>query len=164
MIYGFGEEEMEELSMFSFYVGIDFVKIMVSLIIMTTIGAITDTAIAVASPMYELHHHHPLISRKDLFGFGLRIGRDILGTSTNTIFFAFFGGYLALFIWFIDLSYSLGEIVNSKIFSAEMITIFCAGIGITLIIPITSWITAYALVNMKTSIKTTDENTGKEVI
>ncbi|MFC0469047.1 YibE/F family protein [Halalkalibacter kiskunsagensis] len=149
MIQGFGEEEIEELSIFSLYIGVDFVKIGASVIIMSTIGAITDTAIAVSSPMREIHYHNPQISRKDLFTSGLNIGRDILGTSTNTLFFAFFGGYLALLIWFKDLSYSVGEIVNSKIFSAEMITILCAGIGVTLVIPITSWITAWFLVKGK---------------
>jgi len=59
--------------------------------------------------------------------------------------FAFFGGYLALLIWFKDLSYSVGEIVNSKIFSAEMITLLCAGIGVTMVIPIASWITVLYL-------------------
>lgn len=146
MIQGFGEEETEEMGMFSFYIGIDFVKIAVSVIIMSTIGAIIDAAMAIASPMREMHYHHPGISRKELFRFGLSIGRDILGTSTNTLFFAFFGSYLALLIWFKDLSYSVGEIVNSKIFSSEMITIFCAAIGVTAVIPVTSCITAYFLV------------------
>jgi uncharacterized membrane protein len=149
MIQGFGEEEIEELSMFSIYIGVDFVKVGAAMIIMSTIGAITDVAISIASPMREISHHNPLISRKDLFTFGLSIGKDILGTNTNTLFFAFFGGYLALLIWFKDLSYSVGEIVNSKVFSVEMITILCAGIGIALVIPITSWINAYFLVKNK---------------
>ncbi|MBO1515445.1 YibE/F family protein [Metabacillus bambusae] len=152
MIQGFGEEEIEELSMFSIYIGVDFVKVGAAMIIMSTIGAITDVAISIASPMREISHHNPLISRKDLFTFGLSIGKDILGTNTNTLFFAFFGGYLALLIWFKDLSYSVGEIVNSKVFSVEMITILCAGIGIALVIPITSFITAYFFV------KTRDNN------
>jgi uncharacterized membrane protein len=154
MIQGFGEEEMEELGIFSVYIGVDFVKIGASVIIMSTIGAITDTAIAISSPMREIYYHNPSISRKDLFTSGLSIGKDILGTSTNTLFFAFFGGYLALLIWFKDLSYSTGEIVNSKIFSAEMITILCAGIGVTLVIPITSGITAYFLVKTKNKSET----------
>ena len=133
MIQGFGEEEIDELSIFSLYIGVDFVKIGASVIIMSTIGAITDVAISITSPMREIFNHHPFISRKDLFTSGLSIGKDILGTNTNTLFFAFFGGYMALLFWFKDLSYSLGEIVNSKIFSAEMITIFCAGIGIALL-------------------------------
>ena len=149
MIQGFGEEEIEELSIFSLYIGVDFVKIGASVIIMSTIGAITDVAISITSPMREIFNHNPLISRKDLFASGLSIGKDILGTNTNTLFFAFFGGYMGLLIWFKDLSYSVGKIVNSKIFSAEMITIFCAGIGIALIIPITSWINAYFLVKTR---------------
>ncbi|MFC0561884.1 YibE/F family protein [Halalkalibacter alkalisediminis] len=146
MIQGFGEEELEELSIFSPYVGVDFVKVGASMIIMSTIGAIIDVAISITSPMREIYHHNPTISRKNLFFSGLSIGRDILGTSANTLFFAFFGGYMALLIWYKDLSYSVGQIVNSKIFSVEIITILCAGIGVALIIPITSWITAYFLV------------------
>lgn len=149
MIQGFGEEEVEELSIFSLHIGVDFVKIGASVIIMSTIGAIIDTAMAIASPMREAFHHHPSSSKKELFTFGISIGRDILGTTTNTLFFAFFGGYLALLIWFKDLSYSVGEIINSKIFSAEMITIFCAGTGVALVIPITAMITAYFLVRTR---------------
>lgn len=146
MIQGFSEEEIEELGMYSMYLGVDFVKIGASVIIMSTIGAILDIAISITSPMREIHHHNPTISRKELFLSGMGIGKDILGTSANTIFFAFFGGYLALLIWFKELSYSVGQIINSKVFSAEMITILCAGTGIAIVIPITSWITAYVLV------------------
>ncbi|MFD2133885.1 YibE/F family protein [Pseudogracilibacillus auburnensis] len=149
MIQGFGEEEIDELNVFSLYLGVDFVKIGAAVIIMSTIGAITDVAISITSPMREIFRHHPSISRKELFTSGLTIGKDILGSNTNTLFFAFIGGYLALLIWFKDLSYTFGQIVNSKIFSAEMITIFSAGIGIALIIPISSWINAYYLVKRR---------------
>lgn len=145
MIQGFSEEEIEEIGAFSLFVGVDFVKIGVAMIIMSTIGAIIDLSISISSPMKEIHYHNPGITRKELFTSGLSIGRDILGTSTNTLFFAFFGGYMALLIWFKDLSYSLGEIVNSKVFSSEMIFIGSAGIGVALAIPVTSWITAYFL-------------------
>lgn len=149
MIQGFGEEEIEEISVFSRYLGVDFIKIAAAVIIMSTIGAIIDVAIAITSPMQEIFNHRPTISRKSLFTSGLTIGKDILGSNTNTLFFAFIGGYMALLIWFKDLSYSFGEIANSKIFAAEMITIFCAGIGIALIIPIASWINAYYLIKLR---------------
>ncbi|MGE7925709.1 YibE/F family protein [Viridibacillus arvi] len=148
-IQGFGEESTEELSMFSLYIGVNFAQIGASVIIMSTIGAILDVAISIASSMHEIYHHNPIISRKKLFTSGLNIGKDILGTDTNTLFFAFFGGYLGLLIWFKDLSYSIGEIVNSKVFSTEIITIFCAGIGIALIIPITASVNAYYLLKTR---------------
>lgn len=148
MIQGLGEEEIDELDAFSLYIGVDFVKLGASVVIMSTIGAILDVAISMTSPMREIYIHNPTISKKDLFLSGMSIGKDILGGTTNTLFFAFFGGYLALLIWFKDLSYSIGQIVNSKVFSAEMITVLCAGTGVALIIPITSWITATTLVKM----------------
>ena len=56
---------------FLFYIGVDFVKIGASVIIMSTIGAITDAAIAISSPMREIFYHNPSISRKELFTFGI---------------------------------------------------------------------------------------------
>lgn len=149
MIQGFGEEETEELGMFSLYIGLDFVKIATSVIIMSTIGVITDVAISITSPMREMIRHNEDASQMDLFSFGLSIGRDILGTNANTIFFAFFGGYLALLLWFKDLAYSISEIANSKVFNAEIVIILCGGIGIALVIPIAAWINAYYLINGK---------------
>src|SRR5699024_1123337 len=83
MIQGFGEEEIEEISVFSRYLGVDFVKIAAAVIIMSTIGAIIDVAIAITSPMQEIFNHRPTISRKSLFTSGLTIGKDILGSNTN---------------------------------------------------------------------------------
>ncbi|MFP3324207.1 YibE/F family protein [Planococcus sp. SIMBA_160] len=149
MINGFGEEEVDELSLLSLYIGISFAELAAVVIIISTIGAITDISISITSPMREVYLHNPGMSHRELVQAGFAIGRDLLGTSTNTLFFAFFGSYLGLLIWFKDLSYSLGDIVNSKIFAAEMLTILCAGIGIALVIPIASWITAFLLVRKK---------------
>ncbi len=149
MIQGFGEEQIEELNIFSLYIGVDFVKVGTSMIIMSTIGAITDVAISITSPMREIFRHHPNISRGELFKSGINIGRDILGSNTNTLFFAFFGSYMGLLIWFKDMTYSLGEIVNSKVFTGEMMIILCAGIGIALITPIAAWINAVYLVRRR---------------
>lgn len=148
-IQGFGVEEIEELSFFNFYIGLDFLKIAICTIIMGSIGAITDTAISISSAMNEIWTHNPKLVRAKLFKSGMNVGKDILGTTTNTLYFAFIGGYLALILWFKDLSYSLGEVINSKVFSAEVISIFCIGTGAILVIPITAWLTAYILTKPK---------------
>lgn len=159
MIQGFGEEESDELSIYSVYIGVDFVKIATSVIIMSAIGAITDIAISISSPMREVFRHNPTINKSDLFNYGMTVGRDIFGTSANTLFFAFFGGHLGLLIWFNDLSYSVGEIVNSKVFSSEMVTILCAGIGVALTFPITSWVNTFYLLKMKNDDKDSQTST-----
>src|SRR5699024_12463444 len=110
---------------------------------------IVDVAISITSPMAVIYKHHPTIKRKDLFSSGVTIGKDILGSNANTLFFAFIGGYLALLLWFKDLSYSFGQIVNSKIFASELKIIFFAVIGIALVVPIAAFINAYFLTNSK---------------
>ena len=149
MIQGFSEEEIEEISIYSLHLGVDFVKIATSVIIMSTIGSITDVAISITSPMQEIFNHQPAIEKRKLFLSGMTIGKDILGTNTNTLFFAFIGSYMGLLLWFRDLNYSVGAIANSKVFSDEMLTIFCAGIGIAAIIPIASWINASHLIKRR---------------
>lgn len=145
MIQGFGEEEIVELAPFSLEIGIDFVKITAAIVIISTVGAITDVAIAISSPMQEIKKYSPSIERNSLFRSGMTIGRDILGTDTNTLLFAFIGSYLTLILLFKDLSYSIGEMINAKIFIGEVITILCASIGIAIIIPITALINAIYL-------------------
>lgn len=149
MIQGFGEEQEEEINAFSLYVGIDFAKIAICTIIMGSIGAIIDISLSISSSMNELFTHNRFITKTSLFQSGLKIGRDILGTTTNTLYFAFVGGYLTLILWFKRLSYSLGDIVNSKTFCAEVISILSGGIGIAIIIPITSWLSASILVHRR---------------
>lgn len=150
-IQGFGIEEIEELSFFSLYIGVNFTTLTICTIIMGAIGAITDTAISISSAMGEIYAHNPLLSRFNLFKSGMNVGKDILGTTTNTLFFAFTGGYLALMIWFKDLAYTFGEVINSKVFSSEVISIFCIGIGAIIVIPITAWFSAYLLTKYKVS-------------
>lgn len=154
MVQGFGEEEIDEIvSVYSIYIGVDFLKLATSVIILSTVAAIVDVAISITSPMAEIYKHHPTIKRKDLFSSGVTIGKDILGSNANTLFFAFIGGYLALLLWFKDLSYSFGQIVNSKIFASELMMIFFAGIGIALVVPIAAFINAYYLTKTKKTAK-----------
>lgn len=157
MIQGFGIEEIEELSFFNLYVGVNFLEIASCTIIMGSIGAITDTSISISSAMNEIFIHNPFMDQRTLFKSGMNVGKDILGTTTNTLYFAFVGGYLALIVWFKDLSYSLGEVINSKVFSSEVISIFCIGTGAILIIPITAWLTAFMLTRRKKDVSVSEK-------
>jgi uncharacterized membrane protein len=144
-IQGFGEEEYDEISSFSLYVNVDFSKLLVCTLLMGLIGAVIDVAVSVSSAMNELYRNNPSLTKGELFKSGMNVGRDILATMTNTIYFAFLGGYLALLIWFKDLSYSAGAIINSKVFCAEIIQILCSSLGAILVIPVTAVVTTYIM-------------------
>lgn len=141
MLQGFTEEEQDETYIFSMNIGINYAQLMVFTIVLAVIAAVIDLTISISSPMYELYEARPNISLNQLFKSGLTIGRDILSTTTNTIYFAYIGGQITLFFWFGKLNYSFGEIINAKIFAAEIISILLGGIAVSIAIPITSFIT-----------------------
>ncbi|GEN55839.1 hypothetical protein GCM10012290_05270 [Halolactibacillus alkaliphilus] len=146
---GFSTEEVEELAIYSFYFGVNFTEVITSVIILSTIGAVTDEAISVVSPMYELYRHNQNQSKKELFMSGMRVGMDLLSTSANTLFFAFFGSYLALLVRFFDMGYQISEVLNAKVFVQEIVTILLSGVGIVLVVPVTAYLTAYRLTSTR---------------
>ena len=58
-----------------------------SVIIMSTIGAITDAAIAISSPMREVFIINPFISRKDLFTFGIKYWKGYIRNKYEYLIF-----------------------------------------------------------------------------
>ncbi len=144
-IAGFGYESFEEINMFSYDIRIDYTDIAISMILISLIGATVDASIAISSALYEVHEHNKKLSIKELFTSGMNIGKDILCTTTNTLFFAFLGDFMTLLIWFNSAQYQVIDVVNSKTFVGELIRILFSGLGCILVIPITAIITAYAL-------------------
>lgn len=139
-IQGFAVEELEELSHFNLLINISFSELSLALILVGMMGAVTDSALAVASAMFEVKSHQPDISEKELRASGLRVGKDILGTTINTLLFAFLGSQLALLIWFKDLAYSFPQLVNSQLLVTELITMLLTGSFAVVILPLTAWI------------------------
>lgn len=148
-ISGFGYESYEEINMFSYDVDLNFTDVSIALILIGLIGATVDTSVAISSALYEVHQNNKNLSKKELFLSGITIGKDILGTTTNTLLFAFLGEFLTLLIWFKDVNYSLLDIINNKTFCAEFIKILFSGMGCILVIPITAIIVSNKITKKK---------------
>ncbi|MDE5889342.1 MAG: YibE/F family protein, partial [Bacilli bacterium] len=148
-IQGYTEETIEGISYVIYDTGINMLALSNSIIIIGLIGNIVDTSIAISSALYEVHINNPKLSKKELFISGMNIGKDILGTTTNTLFFAYLGSYMTLFIYFQDFKYSANAIINSKVFAAEFTRIMLSGIASFIIIPLTSAISSFAYITFK---------------
>lgn len=144
-IAGYSEETIESIGFINYNVGINMLPLSNSIIIIGLIGTINDTSIAISSALYELHENNKKLKPKELFISGMNIGRDILGTTANTLFFAFLGSSMPLFIFFQDFQYSLAGIINSQVFASEFTRIILSGISSFLIIPVSSIITTIIL-------------------
>ncbi|WP_273327031.1 YibE/F family protein [Vallitalea guaymasensis] len=148
-IQGFGKEQYDSISSLSLYIKLNFSTIVICEILIGLLGAVIDVSISISSSMNELYNTNSSITKKSLFDSGMNIGKDILGTMTNTLFFAYISGFMALIIYFSSLHYSIADILNNKVFCAEVFQILCSGVGIILIIPVTALITSRILCNDK---------------
>lgn len=133
MAQGFGLEDSDDLEGMSTAIGISYLKVIITTATLSTLGAI-------AAGLTEILGEHPDLSDNRLMQSGMEIGKQIIGTTLNTLFFGFFGGLLALFIWFAGLNYSFGTIVNDKIFVSEIIAVLISFIAVIVTVPASTMI------------------------
>lgn len=140
---GFGIEDTDALEGMSLSIGVSYARISVMVAALCSLGAIAEAAISVAAGMETILHQQAKPVNDSLFRAGLQIGRQIIGTALNTLFFSFFGGFLALFIWFAGLGYSFLTIVNDKVFVGEIIIVLVSFVGVLLTVPVTAWLISW---------------------
>uniref|UniRef100_UPI00403F2583 YibE/F family protein n=1 Tax=Lentilactobacillus hilgardii TaxID=1588 RepID=UPI00403F2583 len=138
-VQGFGEENTSELESMSLLIGTKFMTISISMAILSSLGAIGEAAVSVAAGLKKVQTTYSGLSDRDFYLAGLSVGEQIIGTAFNTLFFGFFGGFLALFIWFVRLNYSFGQFINNKIFVSELLLTLISALGVILVIPLTIW-------------------------
>lgn len=117
-----------------------FVAIMVS-----ALGAVMDVAISIASSYKELSIADPKLSPKQLMKSSMNIGRDIMGTMTNTLILAFAGSSLTTIMMVWGLNMPITQFINTPVISLSIIHALAGSVGIVLTIPITAWLARYIL-------------------
>ena len=142
-IGAFGEESMETIGIFTYNINYNMNNVIIGMYLVSIIGTVIDTSISVASSMNEVKENNPKIKEKDLYISGMNVGKDILSTTINTLYFAVISTFIGFFMWYKGLSFE--NIINSKIFMKDLIQLLIAFIGSILIIPITSYITSKIL-------------------
>ncbi|WP_273126234.1 YibE/F family protein [Bacillus weihaiensis] len=112
-----------------------------------SLGAVMDIAITISSSIFGLYEKNPTIRAKDLTKSGMAIGKDVMGTLTNILFFVYASGSIPSMILYLKNSSALGFTVSMNI-SLELARALAGGIGIVLTIPIAVY-TSVFFVNRK---------------
>lgn len=142
---GYGFEDLNDIAGFSYDIGIRITTVAAACMLIALIGAVTDTAIAVTTVVFEVKENRPDSTFSDLFGAGMRVGRDVTGTTLNTLYFAFLGEAATLMLWYHIYDYSFLEMINSTVFCREFIKICFSALGCILVMPLSSLFGAAAL-------------------
>jgi len=116
----------------------DFKGLLFAGIIIGTLGAVMDVSISISSSMDEVKKVNSEISRLSLIKSGMNVGKDIMGTMTNTLILAYTGASIPILLIFLSYDTALVEIINLDIISTEIIRAITGSIGIVLAIPLTA--------------------------
>ena len=100
-----------------------------------SLGAVMDVAITMSSSIFGLYEKNNHIPVKALKTSGLEIGKDIMGTMTNILFFAYISGSIPMLILYLKNASPLMFTLSMNL-SLELARALAGGIGIVLTIPI----------------------------
>ena len=105
-------------------------------ILIAALGAVNDVAMSISSAMKELVTVNPNLTRKELIKSGLTIGRDMVGTMTNTLILAFVGSGLVMMIYLVSLEPSYQQLMSTAYLSVEVVQGVASSVGVILAVPL----------------------------
>jgi uncharacterized membrane protein len=137
---GLSSEEAVMLMNIPQKVNFDFKSLLFSGIIMGALGAVMDIGMSISSAMEEIHNANPALTKKELFSAGMNVGKDVMGTMTNTLILAYTGSSIPLLLLFMAHETSIIKILNLDIIATEVIRSLAGSIGLVLTIPLTAFV------------------------
>ena len=117
--------------------------IMFAGILIASLGAVMDVAMSISSSLFEIYEVNKNIKQIDLFKSSMNIGKDIIGTMTNTLILAFAGGSITTLILIFAANMPYNKFINLEVLAIEIIQGLAGSIGIVLSVPITAVVGSY---------------------
>lgn len=105
-------------------------------ILIAALGAVNDVAMSISSAMNELIKVNQNLSHKELLKSGMNIGRDMVGTMTNTLILAFVGGGLVTMIYLSSLEPTLRQFMSTAYLSVEIVQVLASSLGVIVGVPL----------------------------
>lgn len=142
-ISGYNVSEVEELVFVANNTELKVGGILFSAILIASLGAVMDVSMSISSTLTEIYNHNKNIGRVELFKSGINVGRDMMGTMSNTLILAFTGGSINTLI--LNYAYALkhNQIINMYEIGIEIMQGVSGSIAIILSVPLVSIISSY---------------------
>ena len=144
-IDGYNVSNIETLAYVGQITNIQIGGLLFSGILIASLGAVMDVAMSVSSVISEIHDKAPQLGCLELFKSGMNVGRDMMGTMSNTLILAFVGSAVSELV--INYAYNLPfrQIINSYNIGIEIMQGVSGSIGVILTVPAVAVVTAWML-------------------
>ncbi|HEX2152417.1 MAG TPA: YibE/F family protein [Acidimicrobiia bacterium] len=136
---GFASEEAFFLTLVE---GLDIRGLVLAGTVLGTIGALDDITVTQASTVFELHRANPSSASAEIFASGLRVGRDHIASTVNTLLLAYAGAAMPLLLLFTLSDLPIGIVANSEVVAVEIVRTLVGSIGLVAAVPFTTWLAA----------------------
>ena len=117
-------------------------------VLIGSLGAVMDVAITMSSSIFGLYEKNNEISIEALKASALDIGKDIMGTMTNILFFVYISGSIPTLVLYMKNDIMWGYMFTMNL-SLDIARALAGGIGIILTIPIGMYITIFFINQMR---------------
>jgi uncharacterized membrane protein len=111
-------------------------------IVIAALGVLNDVTVSQASTVIALQRANPAQGAHELFSGAMRVGRDHLGATVNTLAFAYAGAALPLLLLFYTQDASLGTTINREAVATELVAMLVGSIGLVTAVPLTTSLAA----------------------
>lgn len=137
---GFGSEEAGMLLYIPQNIHLDVQGLLFAGIIIGALGAVMDVSMSVSSAVEEVKKANPTLDAADLFRSGLNVGRDVMGTMSNTLILAYTGSSVPLLLIFMAYQESLLKMINLDMIASEIVRALSGSLGMVMVAPLTAFI------------------------
>jgi uncharacterized membrane protein len=133
----------EQAGVLSSIVGdLSFQELFACAAVVAGLGVLNDVTITQASSVWEIRAAAPELSRRQVFGSGMRIGRDHIASTIYTIVFAYAGTALALLVILQLYGLPVRDLLATEDITEEIVRTLASSIGLVLAVPLTTGIAA----------------------
>jgi uncharacterized membrane protein len=122
--------------------GIDARGLLLAGVVIGALGVLDDVTVTQTSAVWELRRANPSLGWRELYGAGLRIGRDHVGSAVNTLVMAYAGAALPVLLYSSISGVGVGAIFGSEDIAQEIVRTLAGSVGIVAAVPVTTILAA----------------------
>lgn len=143
---GYNTDTAESLLLISSSTGLSVRYVLLAGVLISALGAVMDVAVSLTAALEELVRVKPETGRLELIRSGFNIGKDMIGTMSNTLILAYAGTTLNTMLCLLAYGYQLRQLISSDYLAVELGQGLCATLGVVLTVPITTAIAALVFI------------------
>jgi uncharacterized membrane protein len=140
---GLGDEDAQVLRITA--ESLDLRGLLVAGIVVGALGVLDDVTVTQVSTVAALRRANPEMGPRALYSEAVRVGRDHIASTVNTLVLAYAGAALPLVLLFAQGSAPVSRILTGEVVAVEIIRMLVGSIGLVLSVPITTALAAVTL-------------------